>query len=179
MSEAGLARMPVGWLGMWYAEPLTPQRARGVLDDTHRAMHRGQRSGRHIIIGRLRIMVARSWLDGAVQRYDYEMAVRAGFSNRRARALADIIYGQLLLSRKLAGAFDHLDAGFLRAAPLMTAGDYLEVRRRHALLRRLELGSVPGLPHSLDSLLVEAAVIARLEGRLMPQIAHDPSDTSG
>ncbi len=107
------------------------------------------------------------------------MAVRAGGRNRRARALAELVYGQLLLSRKLTGAFDHLGAGFSLAGPMMMAEDYLNVRRRHALLRRLELASTPASPHSLDALLVEAAVIVKLEGRSMPRFTHDPCDTSG
>ncbi len=91
----------------------------------------------------------------------------------------NLYYGQLLLSRKLTGAFEHLSAGFSLAGPMMAAEDYLNVRRRHALLRRLELASTPASPHSLDALLVEAAVIVKLEGRSMPRFTHDPCDTSG
>ena len=179
MIGTGSTRVHAGWLGRWYAEPLVPERARSLLEQAQRIMHRGQRSGHHCITGRLQILIARYWLDAAVQRYDYDMAVRAGFRNRRARALAELIYGQLLLSRKLTGAFEHLSAGFSLAGPMMAAEDYLNVRRRHALLRRLELASTPASPHSLDALLVEAAVIVKLEGRSMPRFTHDPCDTSG
>ncbi len=169
---------PPGWLGMWYAEPMQPGQARILLGRASYRMHRWRRCGHHCVTGRLQILVAHYWM-GVGTPQDYDMAVHAAFRNRRAAALAELVYGQLLLSRKLASAFDHLDAGFLLAAPVMTAGDYLDVRRRHDLLRRIELGNVPSPALGLADLMVEAAVISRLEGRLPQQFRHDPSDTSG
>ena len=179
MIETKLENPHAGPLARWYAEPMMPEQARSVLEQAWGRMHLGQRSGQHSVTGRLQVMVARHWLDGAPQPHDYDMAMRAGFRNRRARALAELVYGQLLLSRKLAGAFEHMDAGFLLAAPLLKAEDYLEVRRRHILLRRIVLGPAPASARGLGALMVEAAVIARLEGRLLARFRHDPCDTWG
>ncbi len=170
---------PPGLLARWFAEPLAPEQARGLLERAGRGVRHRHRAGLQLVTGRLQVMIAHHWLTGVPQPSDYDMALRAGLHNRRARALAELVYGQLLLSGKLAGAFSHLDAGFALATPLLKAQDYLAMRRRHILLRRLELGQVPVAPQGLDALLAEAGVIARLEGRPQSRLAHDPRDTSG
>jgi len=166
------------WFGRWYADPMAPEQARRLLEYVHCATHRGHRSGHRYVTGRLQAMVAHFWLEGPDDGY-YRAALRTSHRNRRSHALAEIIYGQLLLSCKLVGAFDHLDEGFALGARLMCAEDFLQVRWRHVRLRRLALDSKAAPPATLNVLLVEAAVIARLENAVVFSPVHNPCDTLG
>ncbi|MDE2089269.1 MAG: hypothetical protein KGJ12_04550, partial [Gammaproteobacteria bacterium] len=100
----------------------------------------------------------------------------------RDQALVELVYGQLLMSRKLYGAMEHLTAGFARAANLFAPDEYFSVLKRHALLGHLSLSERPSAPQDLASLLTEAAVIRRLETRGAGQhrpAATDASDLTG
>lgn len=94
----------------------------------------------------------------------------------RDTALLELVYGQLLISRKLRPAIMHLEQGFLRAARYLESGDYLRLLRRHDLLGNLLLTGTPADPQPLDALLSEAAVIRRLRehtGRRNQDTHHD------
>lgn len=94
----------------------------------------------------------------------------------RDTALLELVYGQLLISRKLRPAIKHLEQGFLRAARYLESGDYLRLLRRHDLLGNLVLTGTPADPQPLDALLSEAAVIRRLRehtGRRIQDTHHD------
>jgi hypothetical protein len=83
---------------------------------------------------------------------------------KRDRALLELVFGQLLMSRKQQPALRHLDAGFRLAAGYLEAGDYFLLVRRHELLRHIPLSGETAAPRGLQSLLAEAAVIRQLRG---------------
>ena len=78
--------------------------------------------------------------------------------------MLEMVYGQLLLSRRQWPALQHLDRGFSLAAGYLEATDYFLLVRRHDLLRHIPLADAPVVPHGLQALLAEAAVIRQLQG---------------
>ncbi len=84
-------------------------------------------------------------------------------SNRRARAFASFLRGQLCLRRKRHGAWRYLDEALQLADGLLSSEGYFVVANRHELLRRLPLQQAQQPAVSLTSLLNEAAVIERLQ----------------
>jgi len=78
-------------------------------------------------------------------------------------ALLELVYGQLLISGKQAGAHRHLLDGFALAANQLASGDYFRLLRQHELLACLPLSETPSSPQDLRSLLAEAAVIKQLQ----------------
>jgi hypothetical protein len=93
--------------------------------------------------------------------------------------LLELVYGQLLISRKLQPATIHLEQGFMRAACYLDSGDYLRLLRRHELLGYLVLTDTPADPQPLDALLSEAAVIRRLRENTGRRNENDHHDTVG
>ncbi len=162
-------------LGRWYAEPLTPPAAEALLTDADRRRRNGRRSPCHVC--GLMELVARYWLGQAVDPLYQDLQVRLRRTTH-GRALLELMYGQLLASRRLAGAFDHLDQGFEIAHRLFTPGDYLTVMNRHQRLRALPLSTEPLPPEPLEGLLVLAEVVRRL-GTPSHRGPHDPTDIYG
>jgi len=107
-------------------------------------------------------MIARFWRGEPIDTNHQTLTKTA--DSRYEQALVELIYGQLLLSRKLNGTMAHLEAGFAEAAPLLGAAEYFTVWRRHGLLVYLPLFDTARPPHHLDDLLTEATVIRRLRG---------------
>ena len=168
-------------LGGWYAEPLSGAQADELLRLAHEglqslyARRRAAGTGCHLLQ-----MIARHWC-GATVEAEYRTQ-RATAGTARDEALVELVYGQLLMSRKLCGAMEHLTAGFARAANLFAPDEYFSVLKRHALLGYLLLSERPSAPQDLASLLTEAAVIKRLETRGAARhrsAATDASDTVG
>jgi hypothetical protein len=96
-----------------------------------------------------------------------------------SQALVELVYGQLLISRKLAGALEHLDRGFTLAVPQLEPGEYFTLLRRHELLRALPLHATASAAQSLSDLLTEARVIRRLQPHGRRRTAHPHDDTLG
>jgi hypothetical protein len=78
-------------------------------------------------------------------------------------ALLELVYGQLLMSCKKAGAYQHLADGFALAVDYLTSHEYFQLLRQHELLACLPLSETPSVPQELPSLLAEAAVIKQLQ----------------
>ena len=78
-------------------------------------------------------------------------------------ALLELVYGQLLMSCKRAGAHQHLADGFELAVDHLASDEYFQLLRQHELLAWLPLSETPSLPQELASLLTEAAVIKQLQ----------------
>jgi hypothetical protein len=97
----------------------------------------------------------------------------------RDMVLLELVYGQLLISRKLQPATKPLEQGFMRAARYLDSGDYLRLLRRHELLGYLVLTDTPADPQPLDALLSEAAVIRRLRENTGRRNENDHHDTVG
>lgn len=150
-------------LGDWFAEPLGLERARHLAGEVRRRLQRAYSGGESAFEGRLLELVAAYWGERSpvsVYRSLEATVARDG----RERALLELTWGQLLLSRRLEPAFVHLDAGFSRAAHLLSADDYFKVMKRHALLRLLPLSRSASAPQTLSALLDEARIIQRIGG---------------
>lgn len=167
-------------LGRWYAAPMDPAAARTLLARAERRQQAALRRGGRCRLCPLLVLVARFWLghpvDGA-----YHRARRALDMTPRGRALTELVYGQLLASRRLGGADHHLRAGFRRAVRLFAADDYLRVMHRHQSLSSLPTGPRPSPPEDLPGLLRIAEVTARLQAArpALTAGAGDPCDLHG
>jgi hypothetical protein len=105
--------------------------------------------------------------------------LRATLHAARDTALLELVYGQLLISRKLRPAITYLERGFMRAARYLDSSDYLRLLRRHELLDCLVLTGKPADPQPLDALLSEAAVIRRLREHTVRRNGNAHHDTVG
>jgi hypothetical protein len=156
---------------------MSAEEARALLDHARTMLQADYRSGDDGLGCRIQLMIARHWLGDDIDS-DYR---NLDLSDRRAIALVELVYGQLLMSKKLKGAMHHLDVGFELATELMQAGEYFLLRERHRLLAHLPLSERPSAPQDLRTLLTEARVIERLKfANSQPRVpTFDPSDTIG
>lgn len=156
---------------------MSVEEARAMLGQAHTALQAAYRSGADGLDCRIQMMIARYWLGDAINS-DYRNLV---VFDRLAIALVELVYGQLLMSKKLKGAMDYLDAGFEHATELVEASEYFSLRERHRLLAHIPLSERPSLPRDMRSLLTEARVIERLKISNSQQrvLTFDPSDTIG
>ncbi len=124
------------------------------------------------------MMIADYWLGKDIQQNLQTLLATAG--TPRTIALSHLVYGQLLISRKLAGAMAALQQGLHVATDLLSAADYLRVMKRHQLLACLPLQQTPSPAAGLSQLLTEARVIQKLKsGRSSKPSPWDSSDTLG
>lgn len=158
---ASAAALP---LGAWYAEPLDRAAAADLLRAAHDRVQPFYARGTTCFSCRLQELVARYWQGRNVE--GCYRALKATAPAERESALTELVYGQLLMSRKQARAMDHLNRGFARAAHYLTAREYFAVLRRHELLAYLPTVQAPvdSPPQGLAALLAEAGVIRRLQG---------------
>jgi len=162
VATRSLGQAPDLALGAWHANPLDHAQAEALGARAWAARQAAHRTGHRCFPCHVQEMIARFWRGDAVAA-DYRALIKAA-DYRYERALVKLVYGQLLLSRRLKGAIAHLDAGFAEAAPLFGAAEYFTVWRRHGLLVYLPLFDTARPPHHLDDLLTEATVIRRLRG---------------
>ena len=149
-------------LAAWYADPLAAADASRLLTDTEKALRSRLCAGLPVYHLHILQLLLRYWLGAGVSLEYQQLAASA--TRKRDRALLEIVYGQLLLSRRQWPALQHLDRGFTLAAGYLEATDYFLLVRRHELLRHLPLGNAPVAPQGLQALLAEAAVISQLQG---------------
>ncbi len=146
----------------WFAVPLTPEQAEAALSEIRQALRRGRAAQQGAFSARLAELIFRFWAGNDIEaNYRNLLAL---LNDQRELALLDLCYGQLLMSRKQQPAWQHLDKGFARAAHLLEPEDYFAVLKRHELLRELPLSQLPSAAATLEALLAEARVIARLRG---------------
>ncbi len=165
-------------LALWHADPLDAEAARTLLERAQQRQRRGQRL-RRCRTCVLQELVARCWLGEDIDAL-YRHALPLLRQSAHGRALLEIVTGQLLLSRRLNGARQHLEDGFHLASRLFTPADYLAVLNRRQQLAHLPLGETSLPAATLAELLTTAQVIDRLEGdgrRLRGK--HDPTDLYG
>lgn len=165
-----------GPLGQWYGTPLTTEQAQTLLATVEQRRSRA-RSRRCRTCG-LQALVAHFWLGDDISD-DVERLHKLFRPTAHGTALLELIYGQLLMSRRLAGARLHLHRGFLSAARLLAPDDYFTLLKRHQLLARLPLAEMPLPPADLPALLTTAAVISRMEPPARGPKEWDSSDTYG
>jgi hypothetical protein len=161
-------------LAAWYAGPLTA----GALSRLQRAAEAGLRAwlcrGSSSFRPQLLQLVCQ-YLAGTDIQAGYRQLL-ASSHDARDTALLELVYGQLLISRKLQPATVHLERGFVQAARYLDSADYFRLVRRHELLGYLVLREDPAPAHPLETLLSEAAVIKRLcahTGRRNGNAHHD------
>jgi hypothetical protein len=148
-------------LADWYATPLVPAAAGALLRVTQRVIQSRLRSGGPRLPLQVLLQIARFSLEGP-------SAPLAAIPldpppTAREAALQELVYGQLLVSRKLRPAPAHLARGFRLAAPLLETPEYFRLVREHELLACLPLSDTPAAARDLPVLLNEAAVIRRLQ----------------
>lgn len=172
-------RLPFARLGAWYADPLSPQRAEQLCRDADARQAARTRRVLPCLSCRLLRLVAHFWLGREVEQ-EYALLLGYARRDRRMWVLTELVYGQLLMSRRATGAMQHLDRAFTVGRRLFAPDDYFAVLKRHQALRRLPLGA-PQPPLALAGLLTTAAVIERLERANPPprRFSYDPNDTYG
>ena len=149
-------------LAVWHAEPVPEAVARERYAEAERAYGEALRQGACAFLARWRMLTLRFWRGRSVTMDLLEL--RAACSDDARRALVELTFGQLLVSRGLEPGHGQLETGFRLAVSYLSARDYREVARRHRLLARLPLGSHARPPRGLVALMREAGVIERLEG---------------
>lgn len=174
--ESGTAQ---GILGRWLAEPLDRTAAERLLKRAEGRQRRLARRGARCRICPLMRLAARFWLGADIESL-FETQL-AGARSAHQRILLRQLYGQLLMSRRMAGSFTQLDTAFREAGGLYAAGDYFLVMRRNGLLRHLPLSDIPLPPLALPELLTTARVAAELQRRNPSPGTYDVdrSDTFG
>ncbi len=167
-------------LSRWYADPLDRKHAWTLLEQSQSTLRAALRGQRPCVTRRLQGIIARHSLGRPIDQ-DYGLLRKLTVGTAHGQALTELIYGQLLMSRKLSGAMEHLSRGFEVARNLLDAEDFFIVRKRHKLLGRLALGYRVLPPATLEELLAEAAVIRQLKwsAGIFPRPTGQHTDTLG
>lgn len=162
-------------LATWYGEPLGAVTAAALYTRAQRELQPCLNRGAfplHVLQ-----LVCDFWrrADGAPA---YE-TLAAAAASRREQALLELVYGQLLMSRKLRPANAHLARGFGLAAPWLASVSYFELVRRHERLACLRLTDTAAPAQGLSRLLSEAAVVRRLRDGGKRRGVNEHCDTVG
>jgi len=153
---------PQALLAAWYGEPLASGDAGCLYEETEGELRSRLCTGQPVAQLQVLQLLCRYWMGSPIE-LDYTQLC-ASLGEGRERALLELIYGQLLMSRKLRPALQHLDHGFRLAVDYLAAADYFLLVRRHELLRHVPLSGALSEPRGLRSLLAEAAVVRQLQG---------------
>jgi hypothetical protein len=161
----------------WYGDPIAAPAAQALLDDAERRLQSHLcRGGRCFPLHVLR-MICHHWLNSGSE-LDYRQLSSLACDDSE-RALAELVYGQLLISGKRLSARQHLARGFSLAAPHLDTADYFFLHRRHELLEHLLLSDTPAVAQDQRSLLQQAAVIRRLQEGERVAVRDAHHDTLG
>ncbi len=165
-------------LSAWFAEPQTNALASENIEGVGRLLQQAYLKGAETPLLKIMDMVARYWLDHFSQ-VDFDNQLST-LGSEKYRAMASLVYGQLLLSRKRSGAHDMLKQGFDRIQPWLQADEYFTLLKRHKQLSVLSLGQSASAALSLQALLNEAVVVRNIlgDGHARPR-NDDRSDTLG
>jgi hypothetical protein len=150
-------------LGDWFAVPLSPDQAEKLLSDARNRLQQAYAQGKTGYLIRILELIACYWLERPIDHLYASLFAASGEGGNKA--LLELVYGQLLMSRRQATAITHLDTGFRLAADILEPAVYFEVMRRHNLLRSLRASTQPTLPQDLDVLLNEAKIVQRIGGK--------------
>ena len=164
-------------LSAWYANPLSAEQAAQLQLAAQQELQRRLCSGASCFPVHVLQLVCRFQRQLAIE-LDYRQLL-AAVRDVPERALLELVYGQLLASRKLSGAHQHLADGFVLAADCLSSTDYFQLLRQHELLDWLVLSDTACLPQSLADLLAEAAVIKQLRGVAVVRFGRTHLDTLG
>lgn len=148
-------------LALWYADPLSGEVAEVLHAAAQEALQTRLCAGTPCFQLHVLQFVCRFWLEAATEPEYDRLAIAAG--DRAEQALLEIVYGQLLISRKYRHAAPHLERGFAQAVRYLESSDYFRLVRRHELLGHLCVSDTPSPPQGLAALLAEAAVTRQLQ----------------
>lgn len=164
-------------LASWLATPVSREQATTGLDKVQQRLISRTGSGENQFPVRLAELILRYWAGQVVEAAHENLF--ALLPDGKERAMLELAVGQLLMARRTASAWKHLDRGFVLATHLFEPEAYFVVLRRHELLRHLPLSARPLRAATLEALLDEAQVIARLKGRgrRMSQSGPEHQDT--
>ncbi len=163
-------------LSAWHAEPLEAEAAGHCLLELRRNTLAARFPALPGPDSEVMEMILSFWMGRSLESFRERLLKLA--ENERRQALVELVYGQLLLSRRTLGAWTHLDRGLQLASSLLAPSDYFVILRRHQALRDLPLNAEPLPPQPLERLLREAAVARRLKGGSEPPPARR-QDTVG
>lgn len=163
-------------LAGWYATPLVPEHAAELHAQARQAIQRSLTAAGSAALPRLAQLIAGFWLGHAVA---LEYRSLAATLPPERQALVELIYGQLLISRKRAGAMEHLRRGFAMATSRLAPADYFALLRRHDLLQSLTLSATHAAPLTLPDLLNEARIVRQFKAGRETPTGHKPDDTLG
>ncbi len=173
-----LVAQPAASLSDWYADPMHYDQARYVQMVVQQALQLAYSRGQTGVGLQLLDIITRYSLSRPVEHLVASLS--ATLQTPGQLALLNLVYGQLLASRKQPSAMRWLEAGFRLAADLLDAEAYFDLLRRHALLRHLHSGPGTAETHSLESLLTEARVIQQLDrSGTRPRVVGRSADTLG
>lgn len=164
-------------LAGWYAAPMAPAVAAELHTQARQAQQRQLADQGNRFPARLAELIACYWLGRGIDLVCQSLLATARVEQQ---ALVELVYGQLLISRKLVGAREHLQRGFTLAIPMLQPAEYFAVLRCHEVLSTLILTATPADGQTLFNLLNEARVIKQLQpnsGRIRP--GHRDDDTLG
>lgn len=161
-----------GVLARWYATPLDHDTARALLDHAQQREALRVRHGKSCYTCRLQRMIAHYWLGKEVDE-EFRALTQRLHNTAHGRILAELIYGQLLMSQRRNGAMAALDHAFYAARHLLTPSDYFVLLKRNNLLRRLPLATEGQKGLFLDELLTTSAVIERMTNMQQPRGRRD------
>jgi len=164
-------------LAGWYADPIGTPAARALLDAAQRQLQTCLRQGDRCFPLHLLSMICHYWMHSDCA-FEYRQLSALADDDKKL-ALLELVYGQLMISRKRLPARQHLARGFSLAARYLDTAEYFLVVRRHELLACLALSGLPALPRNLQSLLTEAAVIRRLREGVQRSYQNTHCDTLG
>jgi hypothetical protein len=164
-------------LAVWYGEPLATGCAENLYAETDKALMQRLCAGQPVFQLQLIQLLCHYWMELSISLEYLQLTALA--SGKRDRALLELVYGQLLVSRRRKPALQHLDHGFRLAADYLEATDYFLLVRRHDLLRYIPLSDAGVAPQGLQSLLAEAAVIRQLQGTGPNTCSKSHYDTLG
>lgn len=170
----------LGILARWYAEPLSHTEAESLFKlSEKREQEKLKRNGRAYLSPLLKL-IALHWLGEPTEGHYHYLSSKTNMSVH-AEVLKPLIYGQLLMSKKLEGAMEHLDQAFHQARLLLRPEDYFVLMKRHQVLGNIPLSETAGEGETLEGLLKTGGVIGRLEETRgeRPRFSHDPNDTYG
>jgi len=166
-------------LNLWYGEPLTRYQTEQLTLFSRQKQKQALFNGDECLSFQLKEMIARFFMNRDIN-IEYSNLVKTTREDKKI-ALIELVFGQLLMSKKIDTAMLHLDKGFQIAQKYLNATDYFSILKRHELLGVLKLDNKPSEPKSLSSLLVEASIIKQFETRNGSGKSYtgNPHDTLG
>ncbi len=165
-------------LTKWYANPQSIKEAQQNIARLNQHQQIRYRRGIGCRICQLQLLIAHFWLDADIKP-EIETLLQQNQHQRRFNALINLVYGQLLISKRLNGAHHFLNEAFKLSSPLLTTENYFKIYHQHQLLKALPLNEKALPAEDLKTLITMAEVILRFPQQKKHKYRFDPSDLYG